>query len=233
MDNKINFTGSFVIKNPGKTGWKKIVRDMLPENSFIKGNFLGRGNMFVATSDRYDNEVVTYLINHNYVFNYYPKVNKKSGIQNMPQSMIEELVKGSEALTKRKAIVKAATEAENRYIPDSYVRKPDDHIPQTMNALRTVEHIPVDSLKPLTINGETLFVDSKGTLVAKASPNNPRGFNFIQIFPRYTTSEDMEMIKADYTGSINYRTKNIDKLRLFKRDFMAAVNSVNQTRNRG
>ena len=35
MDNKINFTGSFVIKNPGKIGWKKIVRDMLPENSFI------------------------------------------------------------------------------------------------------------------------------------------------------------------------------------------------------
>ena len=233
MDNKINFTGSFVIKKPGRVKWKEIVRDMLPENSYIKGNFLGQGNMFVATSDRYDNEVVTYLINHNYVFSYYPKVNKKSGICNMPQSMIEELVEGSEALTKRKAIVKAATEAENRYIPDSYVRKPDDQIPQTMNALRTVEHIPVDSLKPLTINGETLFVDSKGKLVAKASPNNPRGFNFIQIYPRYTTSEDMEMIKADYTGSINYRTKNIDKLRLFKRDFMAAVNSVNQTRNRG
>ena len=227
MDNKINFTGSFVIKKPGKIGWKKIMRDMLPENSFIKGNFLGRGNMFVSVSDRYDREIATYLTNGNYVFNYYPNVNRKSGICNMPQTMIEELVKGSKVLSERGEIEKYVTEVENKYIPDDYVRKPNDHIPQTIKALSSLEHVPVKTLKPITVKGETLFVDSNGNLVAKASPNNPRGFNFIQVFPRYSTSEDMEMIKADYAGNINYCTKNIDKLRPFKRDYLAAVNSVN------
>ena len=225
MDNKINFTGSFLIKNPGKIGWTKIVREMIPESSFIKGNFLGRGNMYVAASDRYDREIATYLINNNYVINYYPNVNMKSGICNMSQDMLEELVKGSEVISEKSKIINHATEVENKYIPIDYVRKPNDHIVQTINALRTVEHIPVDKLQPVTVKGETLFIDANGKLVAKASPNNPRGFNFIQIFPRYTTSEDMEMIKADYKGNICYRTKKIDKFRLFKRDYLAAANS--------
>ena len=227
MDN-INFTGSFVIKSPGKTGWKAIMRDMVPESAFIKGNFLGKGNMFIANNDRYDNEVATYLTNSNYVFNYYPNINLKSGIQNMPVKMLEAKIKGEKAISDTKEILKQAKEAENKHIPQNYTRKAGDHIAQTLKALNSVEYIPVDSLHWVTIKGETIFVDRNGKLVAKASPNNPRGFNFIQVFPRYTTSENMEMIKADFEGNIHYRRTNIDKLRLFKRDYIAAVNSAIQ-----
>ena len=225
MDN-INFTGSFVIKKPGKTGWNKIMHEMMPDTSFVKGNFLGKENMFVATSDRYDREVATYLMNANFAFNYYPNINLKSGICSMPVKAIESVVSASKVLTGKKEIIKHVAEVEKKFIPHDYVRKANDHIIQTINALKQLQHIPVDTLNHFTIKGETLFVDRNGKLVAKASPNNPRGFNFIQVFPRYSTSEDMEMIKTDYTGNIHYKTKNIDKLRLFKRDYNAAVNSV-------
>ena len=230
MDN-INFTGSFVIKNPGKIGWKNIMRDMIPESAFIKGNFLGKGNMYVASSDRYDNEIATYLINSNFAFNYYPNINLKSGVCNMPVNTIESTIKDSKVLTDKKEIRKYTSEVERKYIPKNYVREANDHISQTINALKQVEHIPVDFLKHFTYKGETIFVDRNGKLIAKASPNNPRGFNYIQIFPRYSTSEDMYMIKTDYTGQIHYITKNIDKLRLFKRDYLAAVNSLPSTQN--
>lgn len=223
MDN-INFTGGFLFNNPNYKQWKKIYNEIVPSTRLIRHNIKGEGNILLVNSDKYDKEVTDYLLDRNILFSYYPNINAKTGVWNMKFDEVEKLVDESTPLTKAKDIQKYAKDLENKSTPIEYVWKDKDHIKQTLDALKTIERIPVDKLRYYTIKNVTLFYDENSKLVAKASPNNARGINYIQVYPRYD-DESMELLKVGFNGEIHYRTNKIDKLQIFKRDFAAAVNT--------
>ena len=222
MDN-INFTGGFLVKKTGVIGWRKIIKQILPNSAYLKGNFLGKGNMFISVNNKYDKEIATYLLSRNFVFSYYPNIDQKSGICSRPKDLAEALVSSSKVITDKKQIMAHVKEVERASIPIGYIRKPNDHMEQTLNVLRQADNIPpVEKLSSQTKNKVTIFTDRNGNVVAKASPNNARGKNFILIFPRYDENL-MEMVKTDFQGNICYWTNDIKKLDSFKRDFRAAL----------
>ena len=104
MDN-INFTGGFLLKPTKKFPWRKIGNEIIPDkSSYIKRDMLAKGNVFLATNNRYDREIADYLLDRNIVFTYYPNVDLKSGICKMDFGSAENLVRTSKAITDKKEI---------------------------------------------------------------------------------------------------------------------------------
>lgn len=222
MDN-INFTGSFLVKHNSFSHWQQIYNSIAPKSRYLKHNILGEKNVFLACNDKYDKSISDYLFRNNVIFSYYPNINLKSRVHNMDKETLEAFVNSEKAMTNELEIKSFVSKRAKTFIPKDYIWRKNDHIPQSLNALRTIDYLNVDSLTYSTKKHITTFYDKDNRLVAKASPNSSRGENVIFVYPRYK-EEPFIMIKADYTQNVRAKTDDIGKLTDYKKNFMIALN---------
>lgn len=222
MDN-ISFTGGFLIRHNSFSHWNKIYNSIIPKQRFLKHNLFSKKNVFVVTKDEHDKAIADYLYTNNIAFSYYPNINFKSYVHNMNKEALEAFVKSETEMTNEHEIKSFVAKRAKSFIPEDYVWSMNDHIPQSLNALRTIDYLDVDTLKPVTKKHITTFFDKDGRMVAKASPNSSRGINIVFAYPRFK-DEQFVMIKTDYNHNIRSKTDDINLLTEYNRNFMIAVN---------
>ena len=222
MDN-INFTGSFLVKHKNFNHWQQIYNSIAPKSRYIKHNILKGKNVFLACNDKYDKSITDYLFKNNVIFSYYPNINLKTKVHDMDKETLEALVNSEKVMTDKLEIKSFTSQRAKTFIPKDYIWTKNDHIPQSINALRTIDYLNVDSLKHVTNKHITTFYDKYDRLVAKASPNDSRGVNVIFVYPRFK-DESFIMIKADYTQKVRAKTEDIKQLTDYNRNFMIALN---------
>ena len=219
MDN-INFTGGFLLKSPKPQQWSKIYDEIVPRNRVIVNDLKGKDNVFFATKNCYDPSILKYLIDNKVRFTFYPKINLKSRIDSYyPEKAAEILDAETEVITlKRKMLKYLETPQKSAVRQLKYKWKPEDHIPQTLQALK----LDKSQCKISTKNSVTTIKDLNDKLLAKVSPNNGRGISYALIYPRFG-DEKLRMIATTHKGEIVTDTTDIDKFVDFKEHFMHAV----------
>ena len=219
MDN-INFTGGFLLKAPKPQQWEKIYNEIVPKKRVIVNDLKGKDNVFFATKNCYDPSILKYLIENKVKFTFYPKINLKNRIDSYyPEKATEILDAETEVITLKRNMLKyLETPTKSAVKQLKYKWKPEDHIPQTLQALK----LDKSQCKISTKNSITTIKDLNDKILAKVSPNNNRGISYALIYPRFG-DEKLRMVVTTHKGEIVTDTTDIDKLADFKKHFMHAV----------
>ncbi len=238
MDNNINFTGGFLIRNvANSTILDKVYDEIVPKKRIILQDLFEKGDFFFASKSCYDKEISEYLIKRGFKFFYYPELNLKSRLSAWEMDKAIEKINSSSVITDEDEIVKQASKFEINHAPMRYRWKENDHIQQTINALKRLSNsdtspIQFDEKNVLisTNNHLTVIKSKDGKLIAKVSPNNDKGISYAMIYPKYG-DEHMLFMSTNYKGEIFSPTKDIDNLKEFMKKFRNAM-KVDASRKR-
>ena len=226
---RINFTGGFLLVKPKPEVWESAYNKAIPRSARnIVYDLYNEGNIFVVIKNCYDGDVLRYFIDKKIDFKYYPKVNTKNQFdRHNPEAARKILDSQDEVLTgdDTNALEKYMKFRRFRDKQLNYSR--DTHTKKAFKVLGINENnFNVD-----TKNYITSITDKDGRLVAIVSPNDHRGINYVIAYPRYS-DEDLTMYKIDFNGNILEKSTDINRLILFKRDFMKNVNGMRNPNHR-
>ncbi|MBP3925448.1 hypothetical protein J6E39_09460 [bacterium] len=74
MDNSINFTGGFLIKNPSAKVKQGMAEILTGHKHQIKHDFNKAGDSFCLTKSYWDKDMACYILDNNLNFSYYPEL---------------------------------------------------------------------------------------------------------------------------------------------------------------
>lgn len=222
MDNRINFTGGFLLHKPTPKMWEKIYTDNLQNKKrTIINDLYEAGDVFFATRSGHDSNILKYLLNkRNLKFTFYPNVSTKNRFgRELPEEVIKQLDTET-ALTERKEI-KKYIKPEPVVSPAKrllYKWKPEDYIAQTFKALK----LNPENYTTITRKHVTLIKHNSGAVVAKVSPNTTNGINYVYEYP-HPSNSTFRMVIIDHNGNILDQTSKLEKMSEFNKHFAAAV----------
>ncbi len=211
MDN-INFTGAFLIKNPTPRVWRNIEK-ILPKRKIVFQQFGDEQDKFVIVKDCYDKQVADAIKKKRLNFKFYPEINLKSRLDPYFPKEAEEFVNAQTVCLEKSELKRYFKEPKNLFKVKKYKWKPNDHIEQTLNAL----DLKIENSKIEIKNGVTIIRDKNGKILAKASPNNQKGVNFVYVLSDNGTKK----LAVSYTGA----TEPIYDIVKFQKKFLEALNT--------
>ena len=218
---RINFTGSFLIKQPNTQLYEKFCERVLPRSHrTIVKDVYKKDNVLVTVRKTYDKEIAEYLLARPFNFVYYPNAGTKKCFDSQFPKKAEEILNGQKRVLKNRseieAYIKRLTYSEK---PITYKWRHNDHIDQTLTALKLK---PEDCIVTTKDNVTTIYKKEDSRILAKVSPNNDIGDNFALLYPRFS-QDPIKYAKINYKGEITEITSDISKLKEFKKSFITAV----------
>lgn len=217
MDNlNVNFQGGFLIKK-SKIG--QIMAE-LPKRKCIIPEINDMGDTFVAVKDIYDLQMVNLLSKHHTRYKYYPDINLKARLDSNNIEAARRTVNSqTNILEKPKDILNFLKTVRKQFVAmPVYKWKPNDHIDKTFKALALEPENYTVKIK----NGITYIYKKKDKkLVAKASPNSNRGYNYVYELPKNGDCASRKLA-IDNDGKIVWEYPSTD-LKTFIKNFMQAV----------
>ena len=201
MDNKINFTGGFLIRKP--LDWEGIQK-ALPRKKCVFQHFNDAGDKFVAVKTHYDQDMINMLVNRKVDFKFYPEINLKTRLDNEKVEEAQQII-----ASQSKSIEGKCFRAVQRFNFPKYKWVPDDHIGQTLNALGLKEK---NCKISYTTTGAVKIMDKSGKkVIALASPNSHKGYNYVLELPKEKNGDPRRLV-VDMNGEI------VDEIDFFNRD---------------
>ena len=186
--NDISFNGGFLISKPSPTKWKNI-KAQFPSNKCVFENYNSNGDKFFAIKSFYDREMIGVLLRKKVNFKFYPDINLKSRLDSYYPETAREIVNSQtnviDTPDQLRKFIRECTPVKRKSPIVRYRWKPEDHIDKTYKAL----HIDSSQYQTEIIKGITYIKDVNGKIVAKASPNNERGVNFVYELPKTPNGE--------------------------------------------
>ena len=213
MDNTINvnFKGGFWIKKP-KVSKKVAVNDVwneiqniMPRHTQIIENFNEAGDKFYAIKTCYDKEIAYKLLQLKHSFKFYPDINLKSRLDGrFPKESMDVVNSQEKILVDRKGIDDFFAQSTVNYKSISdYKWYPTDYIDQTLKYLGLKKEDCKIDLK----DSIAVISDKSGKVIAKASPNNHSGYNYVYVHSKYNDktaqshADDLsQMLCLNYKG---------------------------------
>ncbi len=180
--NDINFKGGFLIKGPIKDELWNEIKLGLPKRKCLFEKFQEEADKFVAVRSVYDREVASLIVRNGVKFKFYPEINLKTRLDYREPEKAFEVVNSQTNFIENQDELREfirKTVPKRPCMVKRYYWEPNDHIDKTYNALGLKQSDYKTEIK----NGITYIKDSKGNIVAKASPNNADGVNFVYVCP--------------------------------------------------
>ena len=201
MDNKINFTGGFLICKPDKVKWENI-QAVLPRRKCVFQKFNSEGDKFVAVKTHYDRDMLNMLLKKKVDFKFFPDINLKTQLDSENLEEAQRIISSQSNVVEGKSNLKsylADMIAPKHFKFPKYKWKPDDHIGQTLKALGLSEK----ECKILyTETGAVKILDKRGKqTIALASPNSHLGYNYVLEFPKEKNGL-LKRLVVDMNGEI-------------------------------
>ena len=213
---KINFTGGFQFKTPSERAWKGI-EGVLPRHKIILPNYGEDKDIFIAVKRNYDPQIINYLRAHHIKFTLFPKINLKSQLDSYN---MEEAYRIVGAQTEVISSTKDINEYLKSFVPKfklpKYKWKKNDHIDKTLKFLG----INAGDCEVFIEKGITVITDKNGKIIAKVSPNNQKGTNFVFLYPK-NADESLQKFAIDMYGN-KYMFPKLE-YKDFRKNFMNAV----------
>ena len=183
----VNFRGAFLIKKPKcdvnnnfVKAWNSIQAE-LPKKKCVFPQFNKRGDKLFVVKSVYDRAMASIILNCNVRFKFYPDINLKNRLDSDFPEEAKKVLDAQKNVISTKEDLRNYVQIhkEKPIVLSKYRWKPDDHVDKTYRALG----LNKDEYHTKIVSGITLIKDKNGKIVAKASPNNERGVNFIYVYP--------------------------------------------------
>ena len=215
---KINFTGGFLIRKPSVRMWHNF-EAILPKKKAVFQKFNEEGDKFVVVKSSYDEGISDFILQKRLDFKYYPELNLKNRLNPHNVEQAHEIIDAqTNVIDTRKDLKNFFKACKTLIVIPKYKWKQNDHVEQTFKALG----LDLSQHKYQIKNGITVIKDKSGKIIAKASPNNVNGTNFVYILPKNTDLSPRK-IAVDYKGEIIYEFKGVDSYKDFSKNFIKAV----------
>ena len=213
MDNTINFKGAFLIKKTSPEVKRNLINSFEKKGKFVYDNFKNTNDLFLVVRDEKDKFVADFINKHNITnFKYFPSLNTSSGFHyNKPEEadkIIKEkkpkYIKTINTLIKYfKNLGVDLNESDKKYINETLKAvniKPKEHRIEN-NA------------------GYYIVKDKNNTTVARISPKNKYGINFIHVIPkctdhspiRYSVKDGIKLAKFEKPDEVKAFLDSFDK----------------------
>ena len=217
---QINFKGGFLIKKPTRCQWEQI-KDVLPKKKCVFETFNDEGDKFFAIKSCYDEDMAKYILNQKFKFAFYPNINLKSRLDTyFPEEAHKVIDAQTDVIINRKELRKFLVSNQAPFSVPKYRWKPNDHIEKTYSALG----LNPSECKTKIKDGITYIFDKNGKNIAKASPNNEKGVNFVYIYPknhddpsqRFALSQGGERYDFSAMEIIDFQKKFLQNIKIDK-----------------
>ncbi len=205
MDNKINFTGAFLVKNPPKAA-KQQLELLSGKHKQIFENFNNTTDVFYVVRKGKDAGIAKFIYDNNLRFKFFSGLHTKSGLDTMYPEKAVETVKSQQYYISQKDILAAKFDL----LPK--LKEYEKNIEGIIKAFK----LKLDELTIYTNNGITYgFSKQDKTNVFKASPVNRYGENYVYFVNENQGGADKYLIHGDkiickYPKKAEYFNKNFD-----------------------
>ena len=205
MDNKINFTGAFLVKNPPKIA-KQQLELLSGRHKQIFENFNNTTDVFYVVRKGKDADIAKFIYDNNLRFKFFSGLHTKSGLDPMYPQKAVEAVKSQQHYISKKDILGL----KFNLIPKPAI--PNKNIEGILKAFK----LKLDELTIYTKDGVTYgFSKQDKTNVFKASPVNRYGENYVYFVNENQEGADKYLIHGDkiickYPKKAEYFNKNFD-----------------------
>ena len=179
--NEISFQGGYLLSKPTSRMWN-IIQGELPKHKCIVENINGEGDNFFSIKKVYDKDMASLILRKNINFKFYPDIDLHTRINSyFPDEALKTLSEQTNVIETREQLRKYIKSIEpKKIVIKKYRWKPNDHIEKTYKALGLEQSEYITEIT----NFVTYIKDKKGNIIAKASPNNQRGVNFVYVYPQ-------------------------------------------------
>ena len=204
MDNKINFTGSFLVKNPPLAA-KKQLEILAGRHKQIFENFNNTTDIFYVVRKGKDRDIAKFIYDNNLRFKFFSGIHTKSGLD------IIYPEKALEAIKSQRFFIAQKEQLGRRF----------NLLPEPAEFDKNIEGI----IKAFKLNPQDLIIRTKGAItyafskldrvnVFKASPVNKYGDNYVYL-GKGNEGADKYLINGDkivykYPKNAEYFNQNFD-----------------------
>lgn len=217
--NNINFGGGFLIEKPkNATIWSNIKKE-LPRHKCIIENINDKGDKFFSVKSIYDKDLAGLILRQNVKFKFYPDINLKVRMDAYYPEDARKILKEQTNIIESEEQLREYIKKINRpnvALLKKYRWTPEDHIDKTLQLIG----VNKSDCKIKIKSGVTYIYNSNDKILAKASPNNTEGINFVYIYPknidsfsrRIALSQDgttYEFSPVQYTKFLEKFMKNV------------------------
>ena len=179
--NEISFQGGYLLSKPTTRMWN-IIQEELPKHKCIVKDINGEGDIFFSIKKVYDKDIASLILRKKLDFKFYPDIDLRTRIDSyFPEQSLKTIEAQTNVIETREQLREYIKSLQpKRVIVKKYHWKPNDHIEKTFKALGLNQSEYELEIK----NFVTYIKDKKGNIIAKASPNNQIGVNFVYVYPQ-------------------------------------------------
>lgn len=202
MNNKVTFTGAFLIKNPPYQA-KKELENLAGRHKQIFENFDNSTDVFYVVRRGKDKGIAKFIKENNLRFKFFPKISTKSGLDPLyPKDAVETADKQSFVISNIDILSKM-------FKLDPPLPKLDFNVEGIAHSLGLKEQDLITSSK----NGVAYAFTKNNEYVFKASPTNKYGENYVYLnkgnhSEKYLIRGDKIIFK--YPSDAKYFDKNFE-----------------------
>ena len=204
MDNKINFTGAFLVKNPPKIA-KQQLELLSGRHKQIFENFNNTTDVFYVVRKGKDADIAKFIYDNNLRFKFFSGLHTKSGLDPMyPQKAVEAVKSQSYYISKKDILG-----LKFNLLPKPAIM--NKNIEGILKAFK----LKIEELTIYSKNGVTYaFSKQDKSNVFKASPVNKFGENYVYLGKGNKRAEKYlihgDEIICKYPEKAEYFNKNFD-----------------------
>jgi len=204
MDNKINFTGAFLVKNPPKIA-KQQLELLSGKHKQIFENFNNTTDVFYVVRKGKDADIAKFIYDNNLRFKFFSGLHTKSGLDPMYPQKAVEAVKSQQHYISKKDILGL----KFNLLPKPAIM--NKNIEGILKAFK----LKIEELTIYSKNGVTYaFSKQDKSNVFKASPVNRYGDNYVYLGKGNKRAEKYlihgDEIICKYPEKAEYFNKNFD-----------------------
>lgn len=213
--NKINFTGGFLLPKTSAKSFDRVY-NQIPRKRHIQFDLYTKGDMFFATKNCYDGDILKFLKENKIAFKYFPKVNLKNRFDSYyPEETRRILEHQNEVYTQRDDLSKYIKVKK----PPKYTWIQGDYIDNTFKTIG----VNKENFNIQIHNCIMTVYDKQNNLVANVSPYNNNGENFVISYSRNDSDTQLTLSILNYKGEIVDTKTDISYLKTFRKRFLNAV----------
>ena len=176
--NEISFNGGYLIERPSKSVWAGIKKE-LPKHKCIIENIDNIGNNFFSIKNIYDKDMGSLILRKNVKFKFNLKTRMDSYFPEVALKTLNEQINVINTKEELRNYIKGL-KSPNVTLLKKYRWMSEDHIDKTLEAIGMKNSECETKIK----SGITYIYNKNGKIIAKASPNNREGINYIYIYPK-------------------------------------------------
>lgn len=220
---RINFCGGFLIRKPKPEVWEKLEKTVMPNHKCYIPKYNEQGDKFLAVKRRYDYDIAKFIKDNGLECIYYPDICLKTQIDSRKLDEAKEIInKQTNFIVGTKNLKNAIKVKADQFLLGSYIWKRGDYVQKTLDALRlNPDSCTVVTNKKTLVS--TIYRKGKGNenkVVAKMSPNNHNGTNFVYVLPTRNNPDSRKIAIDRKGGIIEFPTLAFKD---FEKNFMAAI----------